>query len=283
MAPSTRDLLVSATADAGAAAARAEVEVRTLHDVAALEHARGVFDAVWPVVGGGTNLTSNLVRAVEHAGGYVVAAYDTRTGADPGRPVAAAFAFLGRADPHPGRAEPTTVLHSHMAAALDGHRDRHIGTALKLHQRAWALRHGVPVVTWTFDPLVRRNVRFNLVKLGVVVDDYLVDFYGDMDDELNQNDRTDRLLAWWEVASPRAAAAAAGRVAALERAPGDAVVVPLPADIIAIRQAAPRAALTWRLRVRETVLGAMAEGLRIDAVTTDGALVLRRPGPEGTA
>ena len=46
-----------------------------------------------------------------------------------------------------------------------------------------------------FDPLVRRNARLNLVRLGADVTDYLPDFYGAMDDAVNAGDRSDRLLA----------------------------------------------------------------------------------------
>src|SRR5205085_5389201 len=46
---------------------------------------------------------------------------------------------------------------------------RGIGLALKLAQRAWALHAGAIRMTWTFDPLLRRNARFNLTRLGAVV------------------------------------------------------------------------------------------------------------------
>ena len=103
-------------------------------------------------------------------------------------------------------------LHSHMAAVLDPFRDQHIGTALKMHQRVWALDHGIDTIVWTFDPLVRRNARVNLLKLGVEVDGFEVDFYGSMDDGINSGDPTDRLFAWWHLDSPRVFAASMGQV-----------------------------------------------------------------------
>ena len=55
-----------------------------------------------------------------------------------------------------------------------------VGFALKQHQRAWALQRGLSRITWTFDPLVRRNAYFNLVKLGATAVAFHRDFYGSM-------------------------------------------------------------------------------------------------------
>ena len=68
---------------------------------------------------------------------------------------------------------------------------------MKLHQRAWAADHGLAWVTWTFDPLVRRNAWFNIGVLGAEVHEYLVDFYGPIDDSINAGDESDRLLVAW--------------------------------------------------------------------------------------
>ncbi len=72
---------------------------------------------------------------------------------------------------------------------------------------------GIDEVRWTFDPLIRRNVAFNLVRLGAQVDRYLEDAYGPMPDVRNAGlpDRPARRR--WSLAAPRVAAAAAGRAA----------------------------------------------------------------------
>ena len=64
-------------------------------------------------------------------------------------------------------------------------RGANVGFALKQHQRAWALHHGLRKVTWTFDPLVRRNAFFNIQKLARRRADYLENFYGTMNDDIN--------------------------------------------------------------------------------------------------
>ena len=43
-----------------------------------------------------------------------------------------------------------------------------VGYALKLAQRAQALRHGITEMRWTYDPMLFTNARFNLVRLGAV-------------------------------------------------------------------------------------------------------------------
>ena len=85
---------------------------------------------------------------------------------------------------------------------LSANSRRNVGYALKLHQRAWALQRGIATITWTFDPLVRRNAYFNLAKLGVRATRYLPNFYGAMQDPINAGDDTDRLLVDWDLASP---------------------------------------------------------------------------------
>ena len=141
-----------------------------------------LFNQVWgtitPLVG------VELLRAIEHAGGYVAAAYlDDQV-------VGGSLGFLGRHDGAPS-------LHSHITGILPGVRRTGLGRAMKLHQRAWAADHGLTWVTWTFDPLVRRNAWFNIDVLGAQVHEYLVDFYGPIDDAINAGDESDRLLVAW--------------------------------------------------------------------------------------
>lgn len=263
----------SAEGDLARAQERAGVVVRSLHDLSDLDDARRVFDEVWPAGDGSTQVPGNLMKAIVHAGGYASAAYRD------GVPIGAAMGFIGRHQ-HDGRWQDH--LHSHMAAVLDPYRDQHIGSALKKHQRVWALDQGIDTIVWTFDPLVRRNARVNLLKLGVEVRGFEPDFYGSMDDGINSGDPTDRLFAWWQVASERAYAAAAGRILPLDpvdlAASGrDVVVVDLPDDIVALRARDPEAALRWRLSVRTDLTSAFAEGFAIVGVSPTGGYVLERP------
>ncbi len=251
---------------------RADVEVRLLVEPSELADAQWVFDEVWPSADGSTQLPRNLMRALVHAGGYCSAAYRD------GRPIGAAFGVAGR---HQEDGVWHDHLHSHMAGALTPYRNQHIGTALKLHQRVWALGVGIDTIIWTFDPLVRRNARFNLIKLGADVDGFEPDFYGEMDDGINSGDATDRLFAWWHLESDRVSAAMAGELAPLDlaglQASGrDVIEVALPEDIVDVRAADPAAAQDWRMRVRGNLQRAFADGYRIIGVADHGGYVLER-------
>jgi len=268
------DAAAPAWIDAARASRAADVEVRVLASLDDLDQARELFDATWPSADGATQVTPNLARAVVHAGGYVSAAY-----ADD-RPVGAAFAVVGRHRDAGGTWQ--VHLHSHMAAVLPALRDRGIGRALKLHQRAWALEQGIDTVVWTFDPLVRRNVRLNLLLLGVDVDGFEPDFYGTLDDGINAGDPSDRLFAWWRLGSARVTSAIQGRLPptdpkAFAATGADVRVVALPADIVDLRASDPVEARRWRHEVRSALLDAFAAGLVVVGVTSSGDLVLGRP------
>lgn len=271
-----------------AADAEASVVIDLAESATDQAQVREVLDHVWP--GESTQVTPNLLRALVHSGSYCSIARDHATG----RPLGAALGLVGRSEEVPGG----VFLHSHMAGVWADARDRHIGTALKLHQRAWAMGEEIPVVSWTFDPLVRRNAFFNVVRLGVQVRTYHEDFYGVMTDAVNAGDRSDRLVAWWDLASPQASLAAAGELRApsstaltdvaralltdidgepvTHTAPTEVetVLVHLPSDVVAIRKADPERALRWRFAVREALRAAYDVGLRVSMVTTDGAYVL---------
>jgi predicted GNAT superfamily acetyltransferase len=282
------DTVARAVADADRAADRGRVEVRALHTLEELEEARGIWDAVWPTVAGATEITQNLLRAVEHAGGYIGGAYAGS------RMVGSCLAIVGRSKGEHGW---HTHLHSHIAAALPGYADRGIGTSLKLHQRAWALRHDIDRIVWTFDPLVRRNARLNLVKLGGIGVEYLVDFYGAMDDAVNAGDESDRLLLQWDLGSSRVADALVGTAAATSRADwlalgaverlvatdegprlldaeAPVVLVAAPDDIVDIRRFDLALAKVWRLQVRTALEPIMRSGGRVVGLTTDGSYVV---------
>lgn len=251
--------------------ARAGVQVRLATDLDHLDLVRWVCDAVWPAVSGSTHLQSNLLKAIVYSGGYASVALSDDA------PLGAAVAIPGRhrgADGH-----WTQLLHSHMAGVVDHARDRGIGTALKQHQRLWAMEQDLDVISWTFDPLVRRNAIFNLRNLGVGVAHYEVNFYGAMDDALNHGDQTDRLLAWWRLSSPSAVMAAERPLASINVINHPMQTIEIPPDIVALRQEDPSAARTWRLRVRKQFHDAFARNWQVIGLDPLGNYVIAPATP----
>lgn len=102
-------------------------------------------------------------------------------------------------------------LHSHMAATLPQYRDRGIARALKLAQREDALRRGIHLIEWTFDPLQTKNAYFNLCRLGAIMRRYIPDLYGKTTSPLHGGVATDRLAAEWRLDSSRVAEILVGK------------------------------------------------------------------------
>lgn len=284
------DLVLRARADSERVEQRAGVSIRELETADEFDEARHVWDTVWPTPPGGTEISTHLLRTLHHAGAYVSGAY---VGDEI---VAACLGIVARSRDDDGSWH--THLHSHVAAALPGRGDRGLGTALKVHQRAWALEHSLDRIEWTFDPLVRRNARLNLVKLGGTAVRYHVNFYGAMLDGINEGDESDRFILQWDIASPRVEAAVAGAVGAPSRAEllalgaEPAVVleddgspslvatsspvrlVPLPDDIVAMRGSDPALAQRWREVVRAALGPVVAAGGRAVSLTAEGDYVV---------
>lgn len=246
------------------AADRAGVTVRELRGIGEFRQAYQLFDDIWHFSPGDPPVPVELMVTFAHAGGYVAGAFQG------GELAGASVGF---------RAEDRT-LHSHVTGARIG---RGIGYALKLHQRAWCLDRGLDRISWTFDPLVRRNARFNLVKLGARPVAYLEGFYGALDDAINRGDESDRLMTVWELAGTPAAppdppyavgVAARDERPVAGRADGPAVLVATPRDIETLRREDPAAGKAWRLAVREVLGGLMARGGRVAGLTGDGSYIV---------
>lgn len=225
----------------------ASIDIRPLDTVDAIHEAARVLDRVWGERG---TMPANILRALEHAGNYVVGLYDGD------EMIGASAAFFG---PPAARS-----LHSHITGIVDGHQGRGLGRLLKLHQRDWALERGVGRITWTFDPLIPRNAHFNLAVLGARVTEYLVNQYGEMDDEVNRGDESDRLMVSWALAEPAAPQPQDAEITG---------VVAVPGDVETLRRSDPAAAAAWRVRVRDELRGHLASGRRISGFDRRGYLI----------
>src|SRR5689334_18311061 len=123
-------------------------------------------------------------------------------------------------------------LHSHMLGVLPEFRNAGVGRSLKLTQREYALGRGIDLIEWTFDPLEIKNAFFNIERLGAVVRRYVLNQYGTTTSHLHGGLPTDRCVAEWWIASPRAKAIIAGEN--FERNPVEARIT-IPAEIAELR------------------------------------------------
>lgn len=149
-------------------------------------------------------------------GGQVMGAFDTELAG--GETVGGgADAMVGFVFSLPGvksdKEGPKAYLHSHMLAVKEAYRNRGLGRQLKLAQRREALERGIRHMEWTFDPLEIKNAFLNIHRLGAVVRSYRADFYGVSSSRLQAGLPTDRLVAEWELDSPRVQAILEGRAA----------------------------------------------------------------------
>lgn len=269
---------VTAPVDAGAAAdyaaraaVRAGVTVGTARDNADLARVSGLALAVW---GPAKPLPLDILQAVTLAGGTILLATHE------GEPVGFTFGFLGWT--------PVAHVHSHMAAVLPGWRGRGVGLALKLAQRAACLAHGVRQVRWTFDPLVRANAAFNLVRLGVTAPRFLPDFYGQMRDTINGTDVSDRLEVAWHLDRPVGARPASGDGPALldvdpagvphrnDTPAAAGTVLPIPDDYLTLRSGGDPRARQWRQVTGAVLTEAYQRGLAVESLTANGYLLEER-------
>ena len=232
-----------------------EIKIRPLLTIEDQSMGRAVFDHTW-AMDAGTEITPNLLQAMVHSGAYLSGAFIGN------ECVGAAFAF------------PATTgglhLHSHMTAVLDKYRDRGVGYLLKIDQWYWAKKNNYKEITWTFDPLVRRNAKLNLLKLGADIASYHPNFYGDMPDALNAGDESDRVLASWKVFGDKPVS----RIEIAEPLASD-ILIAIPEDIVAIREKDLAENLKWRHKVRDQFVDAFAIGGKVVGFSQNSEYVVR--------
>ena len=258
-------------------AAAPRPDIRELKELEDLKRLSDLLAVVWgraeePPV------SSDILRALSHSGNYVAAAYAG------GRMLGGLVGWLGRS------ADGEPLLHSHILGVLPDSEAQGLGFDLKHHQRRWCLARDVRIMEWTTDPLIRRNVYFNLAKLGAEAPEYLVDFYGAMHDQFNAGDESDRLLIRWhldatgegerDVEKLRAWGVdellAVGARGEPVRGPSRSRVLlcQVPVDIVAVRRSDPQLAREWRFALRGALVDALARGYVIAGATRSGWYVL---------
>jgi len=254
------------------------VEIRPVEGYAEYVACEQIQRDVWDEHGA---VPLHMLLTAQTSGGVLLGAFDAEA---PGAPmVGSVFGFLGRA------ADGRLKHCSHMAAVLAGYRDARIGERLKLAQREAVLGQGIELMTWTFDPLISRNARLNIRKLGAICRTYKPNIYGPEpvpEGELP----SDRFQVEWWLASGRVEA----RLAGADRPPsaaeilagatllnpdpagpaaqiaGERLALRIPADIDALRAADFPRARAWRYQLRELARAAFAAGYHVAEYVREG-------------
>lgn len=91
---------------------------------------------------------------------------------------------------------------SHMLGVIADARSAGVGRLLKLAQREATLAMGIDLIEWTYDPLQAFNAHLNFAKLGVVVEVYEENIYGESSSPLHRGSPTDRFIAEWHLREP---------------------------------------------------------------------------------
>ena len=190
----------------------------------------------------------------------------------------------------PGLKHGRPMQWSHMLGVMAASRSANLGTRLKLAQRDATLAMGLDLIEWTYDPLQAMNAHLNFAKLGVVVEEYEENIYGESSSLLHRGSPTDRFVAEWHLKEPhveRRTSAPAGlliRDAAVRSAPvvnpsvqagrwlapgrGDLdakdrrVLVEIPVGFTEMQAESPDLALSWRMETRRIFQAYFARGYK---------------------
>jgi len=193
---------------------------------------------------------------------------------------------------------------SHMLGVVDAFRSAGVGYELKRQQRERTLAMGLDLIEWTYDPMQAMNAHLNFAKLGVMVEEYEENVYGESTSPLHRGNPTDRFVAeWWirkahverrlapagpltlrtsEIADAQAINSVAAVGDWLESVDVDLslesrrLVVDIPMGFTEMLALAPELALAWRICTRAIFTTYFDRGYR--AVD----FVLYRQGRKGT-
>jgi predicted GNAT superfamily acetyltransferase len=251
--------------------------IRDLTTIEDFQHVVALEKAIWGYTDQGDLVTVPVFIFTVHRGAVLIGAFE-----DSGRMVGFAYAVVGMKAGRP-------MLWSHMTGVLPEHRGG-LGHRLKLAQRERALAQGYDLIEWTFDPMQAMNAHFNFAKLGGVVEEYAVNFYGESTSALHRGTPTDRVVLSWRIAEPHVvrrleqATALKARSHEVAEAPVvnttvmdgewrkttkiDLTIrerrlwIEIPTGFTEMQQHAPERALAWRLDVRQMFEDYLAKGYR---------------------
>ena len=232
-----------------------EIMIRDLTTYDEFLKVREVQRACWGF-GSDEGLYPPILLTASQNGGVVLGAFDGD------KLVGYLFGFLGL---HENRGP--LKLCSQTMGVLAEYRGRGIAEQLKWAQCERALKLGLKLVTWTYDPLEGPNAYLNLHKLNGIARVYKRNIYGEHFGALNEGMPTDRFLVeWWvervgdwrleigdwkEVTRVEGVGAEQRLVEYDCKSEDEAVRVEVPVEIQAMRKKDMALAIDWRKKTRE--------------------------------
>lgn len=270
------------------------LDIRPITSLSDMRQAEEVQRATWGI--SDLEIVSvHMLHALQHNGSPLIGAYEGD------RLVGFCLGVLGTVDTPDRRDQVAAArlkMYSVMAGVLPAYQSHNLGFRLKAAQREFALRIGVRLITWTYDPLESRNAHFNIAKLGAVCHTYHQDFHGNLGG-INAGLPTDRFEVEWWVTSNRV-------VRKMERArrplslaiilqsgallvneatfnqdgfptppanfvsyPSNLMLVEVPADFQAIKQQDLALAQQWRAHTRSLFTQLFSDGFVVTDFVTD--------------
>lgn len=255
---------------------RHSITIRAVESIADIEKLETLQLTIWDM-GEMEVIPARTMHAIAYNGGLLLGAYDGD------EVIGFIFAVIGTVQGLDTRIDQVAAarlqLYSAIMGVLPGYQEQGVGYRLKLAQREFALRQGLRLVTWTYDPLESRNAWLNIGKLGAVCHQYLRNFHGKLGG-INEGLATDRFYVEWWVTGNRAQSRVgrgrrpltyeqliAGRAILVNEATfsGEGILVPaesfaesnanlvlveVPTNIQAVKQADMAVARQWRAHTR---------------------------------
>jgi chorismate synthase len=261
-----------------------DILIRPLESLGEIHAAEDLQRRVWHMDTDLEVISVTLLVPLSKNGGIVLGAFDGS------KLVGLVLGFVGRGP-------DGEVYHwSHMNGVLEEYRGLGVGEQLKWAQRQAALKQGLELMRWTFDPLEGRNAWLNIGKLGATAGCYERNVYGAMMDGLNVGLESDRVIAEWELRSAHVEACARGEspplsmddvadalpinptvslapglrrpVGSLLDADAPRLLLEIPADFQSVKRHDLALAATWRAETRRLFEAYFGRGYRATGFLT---------------
>jgi len=244
-----------------------DVRIRELEKPSEFALAQAVARAAWKLEDLETSSVADLI-AITHAGGLTAGAFAGRE-------------LLGFVHGFPREIAGRRAQHSHLLAVEPRAQGRGLSTLLKLYQREWCLRRRIDLVTWTYDPLLVKNARLNLVRLRARARSYWRDFYGPIGG-IYADLPTDRFEVFWELSDPDVRRIARGGIPSEPSLAGAVafragarhrerrVRVEIPTGAPALYRREPKTARRARLALRRSAESLMGQGFEATGLALEG-------------